>query len=328
MAASVIGDLAQESPAKKQKLSDEGVPGDAKQEANAFQNLEIVKVLREDSKLKLITVLGRFTGVAGKEAVVLLERLPFHKEKVADVLSSEDGRTEETLKNDIYSTHNVFSSRTLADCKATVIYPATSKHIDKYTEHVPFIVRETPELFRKVTKPCLESSKFSLQWVLNILEKKTESDRIVFEDPDPETGFILLPDMKWNRSDLESLYLVAIVHKHGIHSIRDLRREHLPLLKNILVKGKAAIKEKFNIPGSKLRIYFHYQPSYGHLHVHFTHVKFDAPGSDCLRAHLLEDVMENLEMDDQFYSKKTLIYVVRENEDLYKAYKAAGYFDE
>nr|KAG5688890.1 hypothetical protein BaRGS_016458 [Batillaria attramentaria] len=91
-------------------------------------------------------------------------------------------------------------------------------------------------------------------WVLNILEKKTESDRIVFEDPDPETGFILLPDMKWNRSDLESLYLVAIVHKHGIHSIRDLRREHLPLLKNILVKGKAAIKEKFNIPGSKLRL--------------------------------------------------------------------------
>ncbi len=37
-----------------------------------------------------------------------------------------------------------------------------------------------------------------LQWVYNILEKKQESERIVFEDPDPETGFILLPDMKWD----------------------------------------------------------------------------------------------------------------------------------
>ena len=36
------------------------------------------------------------------------------------------------------------------------------------------------------------------QWVYNILEKKTESERIVYEDADPETGFILLPDMKWD----------------------------------------------------------------------------------------------------------------------------------
>lgn len=27
---------------------------------------------------------------------------------------------------------------------------------------------------------------------------KTESERIIFEDPDPATGFILLPDFKWS----------------------------------------------------------------------------------------------------------------------------------
>ena len=71
----------------------------------------------------------------------------------------------------------------------------------------------------------------------NILEKKQESDRIVFEDTDPETGFILLPDMKWDRKDANSLYLVAIVNKHGIKSIRDLDQDSLPLLKNIRDKG-------------------------------------------------------------------------------------------
>lgn len=76
----------------------------------------------------------------------------------------------------------------------------------------------------------------------NILEKKQEADRIVFEDPDPETGFILLPDMKWDRKDMNSLYLVAIVHKHGIKSLRDLNGDTLPLLKNILHKGQVGKK--------------------------------------------------------------------------------------
>ena len=75
------------------------------------------------------------------------------------------------------------------------------------------------------------------QWVYNILEKKTEADRIVLEDPDPELGFVLLPDMKWDRKSIDQLYLVAIVHKHGIRSLRDLGSEHLPLLENIRTNG-------------------------------------------------------------------------------------------
>ena len=71
----------------------------------------------------------------------------------------------------------------------------------------------------------------------NILEKKKEAERIVFEDADKETGFILLPDMKWDGKQVEDLYLVAIVHKHGLKSLRDLTADHLPLLRNILDKG-------------------------------------------------------------------------------------------
>ena len=73
------------------------------------------------------------------------------------------------------------------------------------------------------------------------MDKKTESERIVYEDPDPQNGFILLPDMKWDGKTIESLYLVAIVHKHGIKSLRDLDESHLPLLRNILKKGLVSI---------------------------------------------------------------------------------------
>lgn len=75
------------------------------------------------------------------------------------------------------------------------------------------------------------------QWVYNILNKKTEADRIVFEDTCPNSGFILLPDMKWDRKDMDALYLQALVHRRDILSLRDLDQSHLPLLKNILEKG-------------------------------------------------------------------------------------------
>ena len=74
----------------------------------------------------------------------------------------------------------------------------------------------------------------------NILEHKAEADRIIYEDRDPDTGFLLLPDLKWNEQQVTDLHLTAIVLQKELYSLRDLRREHLPLLKNILAKGKVS----------------------------------------------------------------------------------------
>jgi m7GpppX diphosphatase len=73
------------------------------------------------------------------------------------------------------------------------------------------------------------------------LEHKKEAERIVFEDSDPETGFILLPDLKWDGEAVENLYLVAIVFKKGIKSLRDLTSQHLALLENVYNKGSVSL---------------------------------------------------------------------------------------
>lgn len=39
-----------------------------------------------------------------------------------------------------------------------------------------------------------------------------------------------------------------------------------------------AIEEKYKLKKSQLRVYIHYQPSFYHLHVHFTYLRFEAPG--------------------------------------------------
>lgn len=68
------------------------------------------------------------------------------------------------------------------------------------------------------------------------MEHKQEVERIVAEDLDPNNGFVLVPDLKWN-GEVDTLYLLAIINKHNIKSLRDLTQEHLPLLKNIQKKG-------------------------------------------------------------------------------------------
>lgn len=208
--------------------------------------------------------------------------------------------------------------------KTTVIYPATPKHIQKYSVKQKFIIRETPELYEEVTLPFLTQSQLPLEWVYNILDHKQEVERIVFEDSDSSKGFVLVPDLKWDGVAVETLYLLAITHQRDIKSLRDLNASHLPLLRNIREAGVKVIQEKYGIDESRLRIYFHYQPSFYHLHVHFNPLSNEAPGIYCEKSHLLDTVISNLEIVSDYYQKATLSFVAYEGQELLEIYRKKG----
>ena len=67
----------------------------------------------------------------GEDAIVILEKTPFQVEQVAQLLI---GCPELQLQfsNDIYSTYHLFPPWQLSDVKATVVYPATEEHLQKY----------------------------------------------------------------------------------------------------------------------------------------------------------------------------------------------------
>ena len=68
----------------------------------------------------------------------------------------------------------------------------------------------------------------------------------------------------------------------------------------------------------QLRVHLHYQPSYYHLHVHFTHVQFRASKSGVEDGYLLEDVIDNIvNIDPLFYAKKSLSFTVKESTALW-----------
>lgn len=124
---------------------------------------------------------------------------------------------------------------------------------------------------------------------------------------DPQNGFILLPDYKWNGQN-ETMYLLAIVMDKSLKSLRDVNGTHLPLLENIRTKSIEAIKEKYKIGKNEIRAYFHYQPSFYHLHCHFTYLGYEAPGIHCARAHLLDSVIHNIKLVPDYYQKSSLTF--------------------
>ncbi|XP_012864882.1 PREDICTED: m7GpppX diphosphatase [Dipodomys ordii] len=282
-----------------------------------FSGFRVQKVLRESARDKIIFLHGKVNEESGdgEDAVVILEKTPFQVEQVAQLLTGSP-ELQLQFSNDIYSTYHLFPPRQLSDVKTTVVYPATEKHLQKYLRQDLRLVRETGEDYKNITLPHLEAQSLSIQWVYNILDKKAEADRIVFENPDPSDGFVLIPDLKWNQQQLDDLYLIAICHRRGIKSLRDLTPEHLPMLRNILREGQEAILQRYQVKGDRLRVYLHYLPSYYHLHVHFTALGFEAPGSGVERAHLLAEVIENLECDPMHYQRRTLTFALRTDDPL------------
>ncbi|KAM5311261.1 m7GpppX diphosphatase isoform 4-T4 [Glossophaga mutica] len=289
-----------------------------------FSGFKVKKVLRESARDKILFLHGKVNEASGdgEDAIVILEKTPFQVDQVAQLLMGSP-ELQLQFSNDIYSTYHMFPPRQLSDVKTTVVYPATEKHLQKYLRQDLHLVRETGSDYKNVTSPYLESQSLSIQWVYNILDKKAEADRIVFENPDPSDGFVLIPDLKWNQQQLDDLYLIAICHRRGIRSLRDLTAEHLPLLRNILREGQEAILQRYQVKGDRLRVYLHYLPSYYHLHVHFTALGFEAPGSGVERAHLLAEVIEHLERDPEYYQQRTLTFALRADDPLLKLLQEA-----
>ncbi|XP_055063821.2 m7GpppX diphosphatase [Misgurnus anguillicaudatus] len=286
---------------------------------NPVSDLEITRVLRESAREKNIFIHGK---VKHQDAVVILEKTPIGQDTLKELLKSSELKLE--MKNDVYSTYQLHAPAHLNQIKTTVVCPATEKHVKKYLHQESFLVEESGEDYRNITLPYISNQSFSVQWVYNILEKKAEADRIIYEDPDPDTGFVLLPDFKWDQKQLENLYLIAIVHRRDIKSLRDLTSEHLSLLRNIRSKGEDTIQKRYGVPVSKLRVYLHYQPSYYHLHIHFTSLDYEAPGCGVERAHLLSDVIQNLQADSGYYHDRIMTFPLRADDGLLLKFKEAG----
>lgn len=284
---------------------------------------EAEKILKSDPQTKTFAILG---SIKGESAIVTLEKSAFAFE---DPSSFELDKVVKSIKlinnNDIYFwslanlTQNIDEN---PGAKINLIYPATETHVRKYSAQKYHYITETVEIYNDKVKPFIETQKGDrIKWVYNILFRGKESETFIHHDKDPNNGFVLLPDLKWDQITMDALYLVAIINRTDISSVRDINGSHIEFLVKLQETIRTITSSKFPVAKDQLRIFIHYQPSYYHFHIHVVNISHPGLGEgiNIGKAILLDDVIENIKITPDYYQKRTLYYTLGENHALWKS---------
>ncbi|ERF74312.1 hypothetical protein EPUS_01999 [Endocarpon pusillum Z07020] len=273
------------------------------------------RLLNQDQNGRRISLLG---SINEEPALISLERAAFPTDPgVIRTFLAGISNTTNLGSNDIYrwymASHEPPKSvsgnadRSPPDLKINLIYPCTDAHIKKYSPQCLRMVTETAEIYARYVQPYMRQKREEgrLNWVFNIIEGRTEQEDVILREHSSRTtgadgeGFLLLPDLNWDRETIGGLHLLALVERRDIWSLRDLKKRHVVWLKHMREKIlKAAVK----IYGSKgvgedmLKLYVHYQPTYFHFHIHVVNVMLEAGATQATgKAFGLENIISQLE---------------------------------
>lgn len=122
------------------------------------------RILKENPENRLVAVEGTF-GEPPSQAVVVLEKTHFTESDVQGFLT-EKTTLQRLFHNDVYGNFMCLPPVELNSVKATVIHPATEKHIEKFSVKKIHLIEETPTIYEAVTLPHIKESQFDIQVVI------------------------------------------------------------------------------------------------------------------------------------------------------------------
>jgi m7GpppX diphosphatase len=195
------------------------------------------------------------------------------------------------LKNDIYEKYNAN-----AEVEGELII---CNDINQFRRFEKRIIREKYEDYLKyISKRDIEKDR----WIYNIIDGKSEQDTILYKDE----KCIVIPTYMWDGNNLDKLHILCLPTDISLRSIRSLRYEHIPLLEHMKNVTLNVIKNKYDIGEYYVKMFFHYEPSTYHLHIHFVNVAHHEARSSVEYSHELNNVMFNLSICDNYYQQAIL----------------------
>jgi len=136
-------------------------------------------------------------------------------------------------------------------------------------------------------------------WVRDILESVREVENVIYRDAE----FVIVENIKWHdKENINNLACLGLVKREDLLCLRDLNKEHLPLLKNLL-RGVEIVSAHYKIAGDQIRTFIHYRPSTWHLHIHYVNIHTANVGNMIESSHLLQNVIHNITLDSDYYKK-------------------------
>ncbi|KAJ5195266.1 Scavenger mRNA decapping enzyme N-terminal [Penicillium cinerascens] len=293
---------------------------------------QVNKLLKQDQHGRRITLLGT---IDDEQGILTAERTAFSTESLAIIKAFHAAITKVNNlgDNDIYrwylasSNGSTETSEIQQDLKLNLIWPCTAQHIKKFSDQQLRMVTETPEIYAQHVRPFMQTKREEgrLNWVFNILEGRTEQEDVIMRDDGhgPEDAFLMLPDLNWDRKTMNSLHLLALVHRRDIWSLRDLKKKHVPWLRYLRQRVLEATVSMYpDLEQDQLKLYVHYQPTYYHFHIHVVNVMLEAGATQATgKAFGLENLISQLETmtgdEDASMADVSLTYYLGEASELW-----------
>lgn len=165
------------------------------------------------------------------------------------------------------------------------------------------LVHETPELYASDAMQAFIRAEIDrTQWVYRVIKGEQEASSVLFSDD----NYMILPDCDAANDD-RVLNWMVLFKDPALRSIRDLRGEHLGMLREV----RERLKEMVPASYGGFMTYFHKPASVWQLHLHVA-----APCGairttyDRQKVLFLEDCISCLELDSDFFAKVTMTYMV------------------
>lgn len=195
------------------------------------------------------------------------------------------------LKNDIYEKY-----KAVAEVEGELIICNDINQIKRFEKK---IVRETYQDYLKfISKRDIEKDR----WIYNIIDGISEQESILYRDH----LCIVIPTYIWDGNNVDKLHLLCLPTDISLRSIRSLRYEHIQLLEHMKNITLNIIKNKYDIDEHFIKMFFHYEPSTYHLHIHFVNVAYYDARSSVEYSHELNNVIFNLSICNNYYQKVVL----------------------
>jgi m7GpppX diphosphatase len=195
-------------------------------------------------------------------------------------------KVKKTMENDIYEK---YEATAIVDGELIIC-----KDASKLKQRVKKLVQEDYESYLQTLEKRNPEKDI---WIYNIIDGISEQESILYRD-DKCVVFI---NYFWDGKDVDKLQLLCMPTNTNLRSIRSLDASHLPLLEHMKQVTLQVIREKYGLEQGDIKMYFHYEPSTYHLHIHFVNTIANQLHSSVEYSHELNSVMFNLNLFSDYY---------------------------
>ena len=216
-------------------------------------------------------------------------------------------------------------------CKNTEISPDKSIELLSDTCYIKFpvsldlidwlkaeieIITETKEIYKKISLPYINSIyDKNTKWMHDLVYNYAEESSVLLRTND----MVICKDIVWKTNDISYFYILCIPTKK-IKSIRNLTQLDIPLLQS-MKENAIDIAIKYGVSKNRLYMFFHYHPSYYHLHLHVCITEHESLETRYHRHYYLDDIINKLENESDYWRKATLKFELLSNAKLFKLLK-------